>query len=38
MKILEDEESQIDFIETQLELIPKISIEIFIQPQSTLAG
>lgn len=37
-KILEDEEAQIDFIETQLELIPKIGIENFIQLQSTPAG
>jgi bacterioferritin len=38
MKILEDEEAQVDFIETQLELIPKIGIENFIQLQSTPAG
>jgi bacterioferritin len=38
MKILEDEEGQVDFIETQLELIPKIGIENFIQLQSTPAG
>jgi bacterioferritin len=37
-KILEDEEAQIDFIETQLELIPKIGIENFIRLQSTPAG
>ena len=37
-KILEDEEAQVDFIETQLELIPKIGIENFIQLQSAPAG
>ena len=37
-KILEDEEAQIDFIETQLEIIPKIGIENFIQLQSGPTG
>ena len=37
-KILEEEEGQIDFIETQLELIPKIGLENYIQLQSNPAG
>ena len=35
--ILREEESQLDFIETQLELIPKVGLENFIQLQSTSA-
>jgi bacterioferritin len=36
-EILESEEDSIDFIETQLELIPKIGIENYIQLQSEAA-